>query len=224
MIFIVFEGPDGAGKSTQIELVASALDACGFRVIKTREPFSEEVRAQARQLTPADALKVFVADRARHCDALRQMCVGRENTVVLCDRYAFSTLVYQTLARPNTGTALDVRDVFRAHERAPHLLIPDLQVVLLAATDTLAERVCTRSPGEPYALTGSADTVGHAYASFVPILKNASTYVERVIAGDRIEVVDAGRPRQQVTDTLFRVVINTIVDVLRERSRDRPLS
>jgi dTMP kinase len=106
-LFITFEGPDGAGKSTQIELVAAYLRAQDHNVLCTREPGGTSIGLQIRQLlhdvantemSPQAEVLLYSASRAQlvHQVILPYLAGGG---IVLCDRYADSTYAYQGYGR-----------------------------------------------------------------------------------------------------------------------------
>lgn len=102
-MFIAFEGPEGSGKSTQIALLAGWLRACSQAVLTTREPggtaIGDRVRAilldhAASEMSPEAEVLLFSAARAQHVNEVIRphLEVGG---VVLCDRFADSTIAYQ---------------------------------------------------------------------------------------------------------------------------------
>lgn len=103
---IAFEGVEGAGKSTQIELIAAALRDDGLTVVQTREPGGTALGAEIRQMvmhspttpSPLTELLLYLADRAEHLAGVIVPALERGD-VVLCDRFSASTLVYQGYAR-----------------------------------------------------------------------------------------------------------------------------
>ncbi len=97
---IVFEGIDGAGKSTQVARLAEALEARGRRVVRSAEPtrgrYGAQLRASMAQgrLQPQEELDLFILDRRDHVEGLIEPALGRGDVVIL-DRYYFSTVAYQ---------------------------------------------------------------------------------------------------------------------------------
>jgi dTMP kinase len=117
-LFITFEGGEGAGKSTQIMRLKDRLEARGLEVVTTREPGgspqAETIRTfllsgGARPLGPLAETMLFAAARADHVAQVIRPALAR-GAVVLCDRFADSTRVYQGLAgavAPDTIRALE---------------------------------------------------------------------------------------------------------------------
>jgi dTMP kinase len=100
--FIVLEGIDGSGKTTQLRLLASWLREQEHEVVETREPtdgvWGRRYRAWARgefEATAREVLEFFVEDRREHVAKLIRPALER-GAVVLCDRYVASTRAYQT--------------------------------------------------------------------------------------------------------------------------------
>ncbi|MFW0155895.1 dTMP kinase [Rothia sp. P6271] len=106
-IFVVFEGGDGAGKSTQVKLLERRLRQENYDVICTREPGGTAIGEKLRQLvlenaeTTIDARTealIFAASRAAHAQQLIRPALA-EGKIVLCDRYIDSSAVYQGVGR-----------------------------------------------------------------------------------------------------------------------------
>jgi len=144
-MFISFEGPDGSGKSTQIELLASALRASGHEVVTVREPggtpAGEKIRAillgegGAVSVDPrADAL-LFNASRAQLVADVIEPALAR-GAIVIADRFADSTLAYQGYG---SGLPLDALRAIITFATAGRT--PDLTLLLdLAADQGLARK------------------------------------------------------------------------------------
>lgn len=104
-MFITFEGPEGAGKTTAIAAIAEHLRDKGETVLVTREPGSGELGRKIREILlhggampPESELFLFLADRSNHVRNVIQPALAQGH-VVLCDRYADSTFVYQAIVR-----------------------------------------------------------------------------------------------------------------------------
>jgi dTMP kinase len=138
--FVVVEGGEGAGKSTQVGRLAAALRTEGREVVVTFEPGDTELGKELRavllhadtQLDPRAELLLMLADRAQHVAEVIRPALLR-GAVVVCDRYEPSTLAYQGAAR-----GLGVDDVERMSRDARGDLEPDA-VVVLDVDDAIAD-------------------------------------------------------------------------------------
>ncbi len=105
-LFVVLEGPDASGKSTQLELLERALNARGIAVVSTREPggtaLGERLReillARSSTMHPLTELLLMVADRHEHVEEVIRPALER-GSWVLCSRYVLSSMAYQGVAR-----------------------------------------------------------------------------------------------------------------------------
>ena len=114
-MFITFEGIDGSGKSTQARLLAEALSGLGHAVMRTREPGgspgAEEIRALVLQGEPdrwsaQTEILLFTAARRDHLERTIEPALGA-GKVVICDRFADSTRMYQGLGRADLRGLVD---------------------------------------------------------------------------------------------------------------------
>ena len=112
-LFITFEGIEGCGKTTQMNLLADHLKKVGVSVLKTREPggtkIGEEIREMLlnpdnKKMAKETEMLLYGASRAQHIKELIEPAL-KSGKIVLCDRYADSTLAYQGFGR-NMGISL----------------------------------------------------------------------------------------------------------------------
>lgn len=135
--FIAFEGGDGAGKSTQVKLLASALQELGHEVVVTREPGGSDVAEHIREvlLNPNHRIEgitealLFAAARADHVNKVIRPALQRNN-VVISDRFVDSSIAYQGVARE-----LGIEKVRDLNLWATDNLVPDLTIVLDVTAD-----------------------------------------------------------------------------------------
>lgn len=125
---VVFEGGDGAGKSTQIENTEQYLRDRDSPLFVTHEPYDPEYRRrieteQGRKLTPEEELDIFCTDRIRHVQNEIKPRLEK-NMIVLCSRYSDSTVVYQGHAR-----RLDINYVRGKAHASERGVRPDLVLI-----------------------------------------------------------------------------------------------
>lgn len=132
-LFIVFEGGDGVGKTTQSRLLADHLSALGHEVVVTREPGDTPAGRVIRRLLldpatgdldPRAEALLYAADKAQHLAQVVRPALDR-SAMVVCDRYVDSMLAYQ-----GAGRVLDVTEVAAIADWATRGLHPDLTVLL----------------------------------------------------------------------------------------------
>jgi dTMP kinase len=131
--FIVFEGGDGVGKTTQVDRLCAWLADAGHEVVRTFEPGDSAVGARIRQIvldpatgemSPRAEALLYAADKAQHIFSVVRPALQR-GAVVVSDRYVDSMLAYQ-----GAGRVLQLADVEQIARWATDDLRPDLTVVL----------------------------------------------------------------------------------------------
>ncbi|HEY8474935.1 MAG TPA: dTMP kinase [Natronosporangium sp.] len=134
-LFVVFEGGEGAGKSTQVNRLARALRGQGHHVVVTREPGATEFGARIRGMllagangpaapTPRAEALLYAADRAHHVATVVRPAL-MQGSVVISDRYVDSSLAYQ-----GAGRSLPADEIAWLSSWATGRLKPDLVVLL----------------------------------------------------------------------------------------------
>jgi len=132
-MFITLEGPDGSGKSTQAQLLTVFLRQHGYTVLLTREPGGTPIGEQVRSILnnlentamhPRTEILLFQASRAQHVEELIKPHLNKGD-LVICDRYADSTLAYQ-----GYGHQVDIAALRQVVDYATSGLKPDLTLLL----------------------------------------------------------------------------------------------
>jgi dTMP kinase len=141
--FIVMEGGDGAGKSTQVEALAEWIRAKGHEVVVTREPGATPIGKRLRSIlldvssaglsNRAEAL-LYAADRAEHVGSVVRPALER-GAIVISDRYIDSSVAYQ-----GAGRDLSPTEIARINRWATDGLVPHLTVLLDVSPETARER------------------------------------------------------------------------------------
>lgn len=153
-LFVVFEGGDSVGKSTQVARLVARLEERGIPHVDTRQPGGTAIGAELRRLIldPAsgdvdartEAL-MYAADKAQHVREVIRPALAR-GEVVVCDRYVDSMIAYQ-----GAGRALDIGDISRVAWWAVEHLRPHLTVLLDAdpavAVESIREKDRLESAG-----------------------------------------------------------------------------
>ena len=197
--FIVIEGLDGSGKTTQLHALAANLRALGRAVAETAEPTTNAtgglIRDALSGFTPrtgAEIAALFMADRVAHNmnpvnGIQKQLAEGRD---VLCDRYYYSSLAYQ-------GTVTDPEWVYHINIDCPEIRRPDLCVFLdLSDEECLRRMERERSYREIYENENSLLAVRRRYYDIF----------RRLERRDNICIVDAARSPEKVAKDVFSAV------------------
>jgi dTMP kinase len=153
-MFITFEGPDGSGKTTQVQQTANHLRASGHDVLLTREPGGTDIGNQIREVVhnlentemhPRTELLLYNASRAQLVEEAIRPHMAKGG-LVICDRFYDSTLAYQ-----GYGHGLDLTTLRAIITFATGGLKPDLTIYLdISAEDGLQRRLSAVAQGEEW--------------------------------------------------------------------------
>jgi len=151
--FLSFEGIEGAGKSTQIIRLKTHLENKNFRVLVLREPggtpFGEKMRQAIletkTEITPLAEAHLFASSRAQLLSEVVLKELAVPNTVIICDRYIDSSIVYQGHSR-----GLGVAEVLNIHNAFPLNLVPHLTFYLRIGVETSEKRQKMRNAPKDY--------------------------------------------------------------------------
>ena len=202
-LFVTFEGIDGSGKSTQARLLADHLTAQGHDVVLTREPGgspgAEEIRALVLQGDPdrwsaQTEILLFTAARRDHLERTIRPAL-EAGKIVICDRFADSTRMYQGLSRGDLRQMVD--DL--------HALMigvePDLTLLIDMDPANGLERALSRQTAEERFEDFGVELQAKMRAGFLSLAEEFS---------DRFQVIDGGRDM----DSVARDVTTTVTAYL----------
>lgn len=189
--FLVLEGLDGAGTTTQARLLAEALRARGVRVVVTAEPTDgwagRVARAHVRHeisLDPVSAALAFTADRADHLDRVIRPALA-SGAWVVSDRYLLSTLAYQGAGGVDPEWVWQVSSAFE---------VPDLTLVLDVEAEIRADRMAGREAVDRYEGPEMQKALAAWYERALELLRRR---------GHRIAVVDGSGSPEEVLARLL---------------------
>lgn len=193
--FITLEGPEGCGKTTQIDLLAQWLRDNGHNVLTTIEPGGEPLAERIRHLllhnddpvTAKAELLLYLAARAQHVERVIQPAL-EQGTVVLCARFSDSTLAYQGYAR---GLGLDF--IQQANSFATGGIQPDLTLVIDVPVELGLGRQMDRNRMEEESL------------EFHRKVRNGFLKVAELAPG-RVKVIDGAGDIETVSRRIISVV------------------
>ncbi|WP_081476234.1 dTMP kinase [Micromonospora maris] len=213
-LFVVFEGGEGAGKSTQLAQLAERLRAEGRDVVVTREPGATGVGTRIRSLvldnntddeapSPRAEALLYAADRAHHVATVVRPALSR-GAVVISDRYVDSSLAYQ-----GAGRTLPVDELSWLSSWATGGLKPDLVVLLDIDPRAGLSRVAERSR--------AADRLEAESLAFHERVRYA--FLDLAAADPkRYLVLDAGHPVEQIAER----VADRVTELLAPGGADHP--
>ena len=197
--FIVIEGLDGSGKTTQIRLLAARLRAMGRAVAETAEPTASAtgglIRDALSGFTPRTGTEIaalFKADRVAHnvnpVNGINVMLAqGRD---VICDRYYYSSLAYQ-------GVVSDPDWVFHINVDCPEIRKPDLCVFLDLDDDACLTRM---EQGRAYREIYENEN------TLIAVRRRYFDAFRRLEGRDDIRIVNADRTAEEVAEDIFAAV------------------
>jgi len=198
-----FEGSEGSGKSTQIELLADELEGMGHEVIVTREPGGTEIGEEIRHLlihnsagtnmTPEAELLLFAAARAQ---LVREVILPALETgkIILCDRFLDSTTVYQGAAR-----SIATDPVSYINQFAAAAITPDLTFILDVPAEESIARVKRRINDLP-------DRMEQENVDFYKKVREGYLLLARSLP-ERFHVVDGTRELKVNQEDILKTVL-----------------
>jgi len=200
-VFISFEGIEGSGKSTQIELIEELISAKGYQVKKLREPGTTELGEKIRNIflekttetvDPITEAFLLYASR-KHLDQnfLRQNL--NDGAIVIADRYADATLAYQSY-----GKGLDHNFVKLIHDSS-QLLSPDLTFYMDISAELSRERISDREMDRME--SESIDFFKKVREGYLQIAQDNP---------ERVVVLDANKTIDELHESIKKIISNKL--------------
>ena len=201
-----FEGSEGSGKSTQIELLADELEGMGHEVVVTREPGGTEIGEEIRHLlihnsasklmTPEAELLLFAAARAQ---LVRELMIPslKAGKIVLCDRFLDSTTVYQGAARSISSDPVSFINQFAVGN-----VVPDLTFILDVPVEESLKRVKRR-------VTELPDRMEQENVDFYNKVREGYLLLARSLPG-RFAVIDGTKKLEENREIILKTVLDNI--------------
>ena len=197
--FIVFEGIDGSGKSTQIKNISKRLKAENLKVYTTFEPTDGPVGSLIRQMLSGEIAtdqrtiaSLFAADRTDHLTNQKNGIKQKvdQGEIVLCDRYYFSSYAYH-------AQYIDMEWVIHANSLNAEILKPDLTIFIDADPETCFKRIkLSRTDFEMYEQIDVMEKVRINYFKAFDRLKDR----------EKIAVVDGNTTPKKVEDAILNEI------------------
>lgn len=207
-LFIVLEGPDGSGKTTQAHLLAERLSSNGYPSIATEEPGGTETGRYIREIilnpsisvSPKTELFLFLADRAEHVQRVIKPALDKGKNVV-CSRYIYSTLVYQGLVRKVAPTEF----LLNMNKYATNELVPDIVFYI----DVDPEKTLSKAK-EDSSITRNrnypgGDRIEKEGLGFQQMVRKGYQQIADLLKGLFI-TIDGNRSIEEVSENLYTLV------------------
>lgn len=201
-LFITFEGADGCGKTTQLNLLKDYLENNGYEVVLTREPGGKGLGEKVREILLNYDGEVsnrcesflFLADRAQNIDIIVNPAI-EQGKIVLCDRHTDSSVAYQ-----GYGRGLDINQINTLNNLATNNKKPDLTLVFDVDIETSMQRVGNEK-----------DRMESAGKDFFNRVRNG--YLELAKQEpERIKVVDSTKSIQEVQKDVLEIIKTKLND------------
>ncbi|MEO6392342.1 MAG: dTMP kinase [Pyrinomonadaceae bacterium] len=201
-LFVTFEGVDGSGKSTQLEMLAAELRRRGQVVLSTREPGGTPLGIRLReslldineQVDPLAELLIFAADRAQHVRTVIQPALAKAKTV-LSDRYADATVAYQGAGRGFPRETID-----QVIALATGGLKPDLTLFFDLPVEEGLHRISARA-----ADGGHSDRIDVESHAFHQAVRDGYLAIARA-EPERFRVIDAMGTAGEIHARVLKIV------------------
>jgi dTMP kinase len=202
-LFIVLEGVDGSGKSTQINLLKSRMQATGMQAVDTHEPTDNAIGKFIRSIMkgetttdPATTAALFLADRLEHINnpqhgMKRQLAHGCH---VICSRYYFSSYAFQSEFVP-------VEWVVQCNSLCKKQLQPDIIFYLNVDPQTCSERIAKGRDG--IEIYETIEKINKAHHAFLAMFEKYGT-------DENIHIINGNDDSESISNAIWKIVSETM--------------
>lgn len=195
--FIVIEGLDGTGKTTQLSLLRESLEKRGIKAVTTAEPTALPTGKLLRRVlsgevesSPWSTAALFLADRIQHnCGENGIRSYLEKGYTVISDRYYYSTFAYQ-------GSETDLDWTMDIHYSCPFVTRPDIVIFLTADVDECLKRINANRPAEAIEIYENAEALTKTKKLF-------ETVFEKIKNRENIVFVDASGSIDEVHERIL---------------------
>ncbi len=195
-LFITFEGADGCGKTTQLNLLKDYLEQKGHEIVLTREPGAKGLGEKIREILlnyEGDVSNrcesfLFLADRAQNIDIIVNPAI-KEGKIVLCDRHTDSSVAYQ-----GYGRGLDIEQIKTLNKLATGGKVPDITLVFDVDVETSMKRVGNEK-----------DRMESAGIEFFNRVRNGYLEIAKQ-EPDRIKIIDSTKSIKEIHTEVIKVI------------------
>ena len=197
--FLVFEGIDGSGKTTQINLLKKRIEQLGIRCIQTKEPSEGPVGLMLRrcltgelELNEITMAALFAADRLDHIfnDKTGILKTLDKNINVICDRYILSTYAYQSVCIP-------LKQIIKLNSISTENIKPDCHIFIDISPDIALERITQgRKHKELYENKLRLTEVRNKYFELFDMLENT----------ENIIIIDGNKNINEISNDIWKNV------------------
>jgi dTMP kinase len=204
--FITFEGPDGAGKTTQIKMLAESLKQAGHKVLMTREPggthISDQIRTiilapEHKEMTDHAEVLLYAASRAQHIHELIIPALN-EGKIVLCDRYIDASMAYQAY-----GLGMDEQKVRSINEFASSGLNPIRTYMVDISPEESRKRLTERAANNGAAPEAQLDRIEQKQLDYHRKVREGFLHIASE-EPERVKLINGARSITEVFEEIAR--------------------
>lgn len=207
--FIVLEGPDGVGKSTLIKLLEQKLEKDNFPIKITQEPqknfpLREKLLISSMKLSPLTETLMFILDRHMHWNSLENWKKNQRSTrtITLCDRYFYSTFVYQGLLGKIPFNQLKI-----LHKNSGTWNIPDLVFFLDVHNSQLLQ---TRIKQKQLYHDRFHDKINGKIPDLIKYYHEVMDYFRKENPPHPIVLIDCSKSIEKVVEEMYQKIMKMI--------------